>query len=47
MVQAPSIILTLAEFWQLPERKPAREYLDGQMIQKPMSQGKYDVSRKI
>ncbi len=36
MVQAPSQALTLAEFLQLPETKPASEYLDGESIQKPM-----------
>ncbi len=34
MVQAPSKTLTLAEFLQLPETKPASEYIDGQIIQK-------------
>ena len=43
MVQAPSKTLTLAEFLQLPETKPASEYIDGQVIQKPMPQGKHSV----
>ena len=43
MVQAPSRILTLAEFLTLPETKPASEYIDGQVIQKPMPQGKHSV----
>jgi len=43
MVQTPSKALTLAEFWQLPETKPASEYIDGQVIQKPMPQGKHSV----
>ncbi|NJO75492.1 MAG: Uma2 family endonuclease [Leptolyngbyaceae cyanobacterium RM1_406_9] len=43
MVQAPSKVLTLAEFLQLPETKPASEYLDGQIIQKPMPQGKHSA----
>lgn len=43
MVQAPSKTITLAEFLQLPETKPAREYIDGQIIQKPMPQGKHSV----
>ncbi|MFN9176216.1 MAG: Uma2 family endonuclease [Synechocystis sp.] len=43
MLQAPSEILTLAEFLQLPDTKPAREYIDGQIIQKPMPQGKHSV----
>jgi Uma2 family endonuclease len=43
MVQAPSKMLTLAEFLQLPETKPASEYVDGQIIQKPMPQGKHSA----
>ena len=41
MVQAPTKPLTLAEFLELPETKPAREYINGQIIQKPMPQGKH------
>jgi Uma2 family endonuclease len=41
MVQATSKTLTLDEFLQLPETKPASEYIDGQIIQKPMPQGKH------
>ena len=43
MIQAPSKALTLAEFLQLPETKPTSEYIDGQIIQKPMPQGKHSV----
>lgn len=43
MVQTPSKILTLAEFLLLPETKPASEYIDGQIIQKPMPQGKHSA----
>ena len=43
MVQTPPKTLTLAEFLQLPETKPAREYIDGQIIQKPMPQGKHSA----
>jgi Uma2 family endonuclease len=43
MVQAPSKPLTLEEFLQLPETKPASEYIDGQIIQKPMPQGKHSA----
>jgi Uma2 family endonuclease len=43
MVQVPSKELTLAEFLQLPETKPASEYIDGQVIQKPMPQGKHSA----
>lgn len=41
MVQVPSKILTLEEFLRLPETKPASEYIEGQILQKPMPQGKH------
>jgi Uma2 family endonuclease len=41
MVQALSQTLTLEEFLKQPETKPAREYIDGQIIQKPMPKGKH------
>jgi Uma2 family endonuclease len=41
MVQALSKTLTLEEFLKQPETKPASEYIDGQIIQKPMPQGKH------
>jgi len=43
MVQTPAKSLTLEAFLQLPETKPASEYIDGQIIQKPMPQGKHSV----
>lgn len=43
MVQAPSKKLTLEEFLQQPETKPASEYIDGHTIQKPMPQGKHST----
>ncbi|MBD2099784.1 Uma2 family endonuclease [Leptolyngbya sp. FACHB-261] len=43
MVQALSKPITLDEFLQLPETKPASEYIDGQIIQKPMPQGKHST----
>lgn len=45
MVQAPSRRLTLVEFLDLLETKPASEYIDGQVIQKPMPQGKHSAIR--
>ena len=42
-MQAPSKTLTLKEFLQLPETKPASEFLNGQVIQKPMPQGKHSA----
>lgn len=41
MVHMYSEMLALEEFLNLPETKPASEYIDGQIIQKPMSQGKH------
>ncbi|HEY9632991.1 MAG TPA: Uma2 family endonuclease [Coleofasciculaceae cyanobacterium] len=41
MVQVPAKTLTLEEFLKLPETKPASEYINGQIIQKPMPQGKH------
>ncbi len=39
MVTTPSKPITLEEFLALPETKPAREYIDGKILQKPMPQG--------
>jgi Uma2 family endonuclease len=41
MVQTQSQRLTLEGFLKLPETKPASEYIDNQVIQKPMPQGKH------
>ncbi len=43
MVQTPSKSITLEEFLKLPETKPASEYIKGQIIQKPMPQGKHST----
>ncbi len=43
MVRSPVKVMTLAEFLLLPETKPANEFIDGQIIQKPMPQGKYSL----
>ncbi|MBE9080178.1 Uma2 family endonuclease [Romeria aff. gracilis LEGE 07310] len=43
MVQTPPKSITLDEFLQLPETKPASEYLHGQIIQKPMPQGQHSA----
>ncbi|MEM6522128.1 MAG: Uma2 family endonuclease [Cyanobacteria bacterium P01_C01_bin.70] len=40
MVQSPAKFITLEKFLTLPETKPASEYIAGQLIQKPMPQGK-------
>ncbi|MGC1307579.1 MAG: Uma2 family endonuclease [Phormidesmis sp.] len=43
MVQTPIKPLTLEAFLELPETKPASEYVDGQIIQKPMPKGKHST----
>ncbi len=43
MVQAPQKTITLDEFLQLPETKPASEYIKGAIVQKPMPQGKHST----
>lgn len=43
MVQTPTKHLTLEEFLDLPETEPASEYVDGQIIQKPMPPGEHST----
>jgi Uma2 family endonuclease len=44
MVQTPSKpIVSLAAFLAMPETKPASEYIDGEIIQKPMPKGKHSL----
>jgi Uma2 family endonuclease len=43
MVQTLPKSLTLEEFLNLSETKPASEYIDGEIIQKPMPQGEHSV----
>ena len=43
MVQTPTKPLTLNEFLSTPETKPASEFIDGEIIQKPMPQGKHST----
>ncbi|OUL23163.1 hypothetical protein BV378_22075 [Nostoc sp. RF31YmG] len=43
MFQSATKTLTLEEFLQLPETKPASEYIDDQIIPKPMPQGKHST----
>ncbi|MEH1863807.1 MAG: Uma2 family endonuclease [Nostoc sp.] len=45
MVKSPTKPLTLEEFLKLPETKPSSEYINGQIIQKPMPQGKHSKLR--
>lgn len=41
MVQVSEKTITLEEFLKQPETKPASEYINGQIIQKPRQQGKH------
>ncbi|MEM9818760.1 MAG: Uma2 family endonuclease [Cyanobacteria bacterium P01_D01_bin.6] len=41
MVQTLAKLITLDEFLQQPETKPANEYIDGHIIQKSMPQGQH------
>jgi Uma2 family endonuclease len=43
MVQVPAQSITLEAFLRLPETKPASEYIDGRIIQKPMPQGEHSA----
>ncbi|MEA5580485.1 Uma2 family endonuclease [Nodularia harveyana UHCC-0300] len=43
MIKTPTRQITLAEFLQLPETEPASEYINGEIIQKPMPQGKHST----
>lgn len=48
MVQTPLKTLTLEEFLALPETKPASEYINGKIQQKPMPKGKHSrLQRKL
>lgn len=46
MVQSRAKSLTLEEFLKLPETKPPSEYINGQIIQKPMPQGKHSIVQR-
>jgi Uma2 family endonuclease len=43
MVATPVKNITLESFLAHPETKPASEYIDGKIVQKPMPQGKHSV----
>jgi len=43
MVQISTKTITLEEFLQLPETEPASEYIDGQIVLKPMPQGEHSA----
>jgi Putative restriction endonuclease len=46
MVQTPIKSIAIEEFLKLPETKPASEFIDGQIIQKPMPQGKHSTIQR-
>jgi Uma2 family endonuclease len=39
-------LVALEDFLKLPETKPASEFIDGQIIQKPMPQGKHSTIQR-
>jgi Uma2 family endonuclease len=41
MTTAAPRSITLEEFLEFPETKPASEYIDGEIIQKPMPKGRH------
>lgn len=43
MIKSLTKTITLDEFLQLPETKPANEYIDGKIIPKPIPQGKHST----
>jgi Uma2 family endonuclease len=44
MIQTP--VITLTEFLAMPETKPASEYINGQIIQKPIPQGQHSIIQR-
>jgi Uma2 family endonuclease len=46
MVQTPIKSISLEAFLKLPATKPASEFVDGQIIQKPMPQGKHSTIQR-
>ena len=47
MIETSSKSITLKDFLDLPETKPAKEYIKGKIIQKPMPKGKYSTIQAI
>ncbi|MFM6138504.1 MAG: Uma2 family endonuclease, partial [Sphaerospermopsis kisseleviana] len=44
MISTPvSNLISLTDFLKLPETKPASEYIDGNIYQKPMPKGKHSA----
>jgi Uma2 family endonuclease len=46
MIRALTKTLTLEEFLELPETKPASEYINGKIVQKAMPQGKHSILQR-
>jgi Uma2 family endonuclease len=46
MIQTPLNIITLAEFLQLPETKPACEFVNNQIVPKPMPKGQHSTIQR-
>jgi Uma2 family endonuclease len=46
MVQAPAQRMILDDFLGLPEVKPANEFINGAICQKPMPQGKHSIIQR-
>jgi Uma2 family endonuclease len=46
MTVSASKPITLDEFLKLPETKPASEYMDGEIISKPMPKGRHSRSNQ-
>ncbi|WP_204104036.1 MULTISPECIES: Uma2 family endonuclease [Spirulina sp. CCY15215] len=46
MLKIPTKLLSLEEFLHIPETKPANEYINGEIIQKPMPQGKHSILQR-
>lgn len=47
MVTAPQQSISLEEFLTLPETKPAQEYINGTIQQKPMPKGKHSLLQTL
>jgi Uma2 family endonuclease len=46
VVQTPVKPVTLEAFLELPETKPASEYINGEIIQKPMPKGRHSIIQR-
>jgi Uma2 family endonuclease len=46
MVQTPIKSMSLETFLAMPETKPASEFIDGEIVKKPMPQGKHSIVQR-